>query len=138
MAIFNEDISINSIIGVGSAIKGSLKINGFMRIDGDLDGNLEATGNIIVGDHARIRGNITARSITIGGIVQGDILAPEGVHLLSTCVVLGNIQTKKLQAENNVILHGHCISLTDENAFSAACEKHNNLKTIQAASLKVQ
>ena len=64
MAVFNDDISINSIIGNGSSIRGDIKINGFMRIDGDLEGNLETTGNVLVGENARIAGNITARSRT--------------------------------------------------------------------------
>ena len=41
MAFRIDDISINTIIGGGSAIKGNLKINGFVRIDGDIDGNLD-------------------------------------------------------------------------------------------------
>ena len=76
MAIFNDESSINSIIGRGSTIRGDMKINGFMSIDGDLDGNLETTGNVIVGRNARINGNITAKSVTVSGIVKGNIVAP--------------------------------------------------------------
>ena len=72
-----DNISINSILGSGSSVKGDVKINGFARIDGDIDGNLETTGNIIIGEKARIRGNVTGRSVTvIGGIVLGNIVAP--------------------------------------------------------------
>ena len=90
MAVFNDDISINSIIGNGSSIRGDIKINGFMRIDGDLEGNLETTGNVLVGENARIAGNITARSITVGGIIKGNVVAPEQVHLLSSSIVIGD------------------------------------------------
>ena len=58
MALRIDDISINTILGQGSAITGNIKINGFVRIDGDIDGNLETDGNIIIGENARIRGNI--------------------------------------------------------------------------------
>ena len=102
MAIFNDESSINSIIGRGSTIRGDMKINGFMSIDGDLDGNLETTGNVIVGRNARINGNITAKSVTVGGIVKGNIVAPESVKLLSTCAVIGDVQTHSLQADENV------------------------------------
>lgn len=97
MAIFNDNISINSILGTGSSVKGDVKINGFARIDGDIDGNIEATGNVIIGENARIRGNIKAKSITvIGGIVLGDIVAPDFIKLLSSSVVIGDLQTKNL------------------------------------------
>ena len=40
MALRFDDISINTLIGNGSFVQGDLKVNGFIRIDGDIDGNL--------------------------------------------------------------------------------------------------
>ncbi len=138
MAIFNEDISINSIIGKGSSIKGNLKINGFIRVDGDLDGDLETSGNVIVGENARIRGDIIAKSVSvIGGIVYGNIIAPDSVKLLSTSVVIGDIQTHKLQSDEKVILHGHCISLLEQNPYENAVLDWQNKKAIQEKSIQV-
>ncbi len=136
MALFSSDnFSINSIIGSGSAIHGDVKINGIMHIDGDLDGNLETTGNVIVGENARIRGNITAKSITVGGIVQGNITALESVKLLSSSAVIGDIQTHKLQADKDVILHGHCIALSDNDLFEEAISVWQNKKAIASKSI---
>lgn len=137
MAVFNDDISINSIIGNGSSIRGDIKINGFMRIDGDLEGNLETTGNVLVGENARIAGNITARSITVGGIIKGNVVAPEQVHLLSSSIVIGDIQTRRFQADENVIVHGHCISLYDETEYESAYAEWENIKSISQKAIKV-
>ena len=137
MAVFNDDISINSIIGNGSSIRGDIKINGFMRIDGDLEGNLETTGNVLVGENARIAGNITARSITVGGIIKGNDDAPEQVHLLSSSIVIGDIQTRRFQADENVIVHGHCISLYDETEYESASAEWENIKSISQKAIKV-
>ena len=73
MAFRGDDISINTFIGSGSAVSGNLKIAGFVTIHGDLDGDLEATGKVIISEGARVRGNITAKSAIIGGVVEGDI-----------------------------------------------------------------
>jgi len=135
MALFNDDISINSIIGPGSSIKGDIKINGFTRIDGDLDGNLETAGNVIVGENARVRGNIIARSITVGGIVQGNIIAPVSVKLLSSSTVIGDIQTHKLIADENVIIHGHCIALSEDLSYNEAVKYWQNSKAIASKSI---
>ena len=126
MAFLADDISINTIIGLGSAVSGDVHANGFIRVDGDIDGNLESTGNIIVGDKARINGSITALSIVIGGIVLGDIYAPNGIKLLSSSAVIGNITTKNLEIEENVIFHGHCIALKNDEEFTAAEERFSN------------
>ena len=133
-----DNISINSILGSGSSVKGDVKINGFARIDGDIDGNLETTGNIIIGEKARIRGNVTGRSVTvIGGIVLGNIVAPEFVRLLSTSAIIGDIQTKKLYSEENVIILGHCISRVDASDYEKASAEWENEKAISSMSVRI-
>ena len=69
MALRVDDISINTIIGKGSAISGNMKVNGFIRVDGDIDGSLETDGNVIVGENARIRGDLTAKSVIVVPII---------------------------------------------------------------------
>lgn len=135
MSIFNEDISINSLFGPLSVIHGDIKINGFAKIDGDIDGNLETTSNLIIGEKARIQGNITAKSVTVGGIVKGDITVTDSVELLSTSVVLGDIIARHIKAEADVILHGRCISLSKDEEFTAASEKLLNVKAIAERTL---
>lgn len=136
MALFsNEDYSINSILGIGSSVKGNIKVNGCMHINGDLDGDLEASGNVIVGSQARIRGNVFAKSITVGGIVLGNIVAPDSITLLSTAAVLGDVQTHHFQSEQNSILNGHCIALSDDNLYNDAVESWQDSQAIASKSL---
>lgn len=125
-----EDVSINTIVGLGSFIRGELHISGFIRIDGDLDGNLDTGGRVIVGENARIRGNVNALVITVGGVIQGDIIAPEGVTILSTGMVLGNIITKKLVVEDSVILNGTCFAVNDQARFDATLSEYNNRRAL--------
>ena len=120
MAFSNDDISINSLIGTDSFIEGNLKISGQIRIDGDINGNIECTGNIMVGEKARIRGNITAKSAIIGGIVEGDVFAPESIQLFSTASVLGDVISKAVQLADGVLFDGYCIALKDETSFEKA------------------
>lgn len=132
MAFISDDISINTLIGSGSFVSGDIRINGFLRIDGDIKGNIETTGNIIIGEKARIMGNITAASAIIGGIVIGDINAPKQIKLLSTSAVIGDVITKNLQVEETVVVHGHCISLSNDDNFNTASEKLLNERAIRS------
>ncbi|MDE5897827.1 MAG: polymer-forming cytoskeletal protein [Treponemataceae bacterium] len=131
MAVRFDDISINTLVGNGSFVKGDMKVNGFIRIDGDIDGNLETDGAVILSERARIRGNITAKSAIIGGIVFGDISAADGVKLLSSSAVIGNIMTRHVQMEERVVFHGHCISISDEPAYAAEAERFLQAKAIR-------
>ena len=130
MAAF-DDISINTMIGGGSAFYGDLRVSGGMMIDGDVDGNIEISGNIIVAERARVRGNITAKSAIISGIVIGDIRAPESIKLMSSSTVIGDVSTRKLHVADNVILHGHCISIADQ-------ERYEKEDTVQSQSKEIR
>src|SRR5574344_1405286 len=130
MAAF-DDISINTMIGGGSAFSGDLRVSGGMMIDGDVDGNIEISGNIIVAERARVRGNITAKSAIISGIVIGDIRAPESIKLMSSSTVIGDVSTRKLHVADKVILHGHCISISEQERYEQADAVQSQSKEIR-------
>ncbi len=132
MALRIDDISINTILGHGSAISGDIKVNGFVRIDGDIDGNLETDGNVIIGDNARIRGNVTCKSIIIGGIIVGNVHSDESVKLLPDSYVIGDIISHKVQIADSAVFHGHCISIKDNDAYKAASEEYLQSQAIKA------
>ena len=131
MALRTDDISINTIIGRGSVISGDLKINGFIRIDGDIDGNLETDGNVIIGETARIRGNLTAKTVIIGGIIKGNIMASESAKILAEAAVIGDIISHKVQIDGSAVIHGHCISIKEDSEYSKASDEYLQLKAIK-------
>ncbi|MBN1616018.1 MAG: polymer-forming cytoskeletal protein [Spirochaetales bacterium] len=127
MAFYSaEDVSINTIIGPGTRINGELSVAGFVRVDGDVDGNVDTAGRVIVGENARIRGSVHGKEITVGGVIQGDVIAPEGVRILSSGMVLGDVLTKKLLVEESVILNGRCFAVNNVQEFEAALSDYRN------------
>ena len=131
MAFKIDDISINTIIGNGSAISGDVKINGFVRIDGDIDGNLETDGNVIIGENARIQGDLKAKSIIIGGIILGNIRAAESVKLLTTAVVIGDLISHKVQIDDKAVFHGHCIAIKNNKRKKKEASEYLQSKAIK-------
>ena len=131
MALKVDDISINTIIGKGSSITGNLRINGFVRLDGDIDGNLETDGNVIIGDNARIRGDVKAKSVIISGIVIGNIIAQEGIKILSEAAVLGDVISRKVQIDDKATFNGRCISIKDEELFEKQAAQYLQSKAIK-------
>ena len=131
MALRVDDISINTIIGKGSAISGNMKVNGFIRVDGDIDGSLETDGNVIVGENARIRGNLIAKSVIFGGIIKGNIKASESVKILSEAAVIGDVLSRKVQIDGSAIMHGHCISIKDESEYGKTSGEYLQSKAIK-------
>ncbi len=135
MAKFVDNISINTIVGPGCFVDGSLNVPGFLRIDGDVNGNINTPGRVIIAENARIKGNIRARSVSVGGMVQGDIIAPEEVIVLPTGLVLGAILTKKIRLDENVFLHGFCFAVDNQAEFERAEREYKNRQGLAASSL---
>ena len=132
MNLHADDISINTFIGPGSVISGDIRGNGFMRVDGDIDGNLETNGSIIISEKARIRGNVTSKAAIIGGIVIGDVCASESVRLLTSSAIIGDIVTRRIQIEDKVIFQGHCIAVDDEPSFNEKTERFLDEKAVRS------
>ncbi len=100
---------INSIVGEGTSFRGELELNGLLRIDGDFSGTIRTTGKVLVGVNGRAECTINAGTVVVGGVVKGNIYAEEKVLVLSTGMMIGNIHTPRLIAEEGVVLHGACL-----------------------------
>lgn len=91
-----EDITI---ISNGVKIEGKVTSMGSLRVDGTLVGDLNAEGNVTVGDQGDINGEIVGNTVTIGGKVTGTVKAKEKLVLESKCTLKGDIITKVLVIE---------------------------------------
>ena len=131
---FTDDISVNTIVGPGALVSGNVTVSGFLRIDGGIDGNVQTQGRVVIGEEARIRGNIRAASVSVGGIVQGDIIAPDYVVILSSGMVIGSVLTKKLRVDDDVILHGFCSATGDQTGFEEAEKKYSNRQALHSST----
>ncbi|MDR1107721.1 MAG: polymer-forming cytoskeletal protein [Spirochaetaceae bacterium] len=116
-----KDFSINTIIGPGTSVYGDMEAGGFTRVDGDLRGNLTAQGRVVVGEKARIKSNISGTSVTIGGVVYGNVLASERLIILSTALVLGDIVTRRIQADEGCLVHGRVTVCGTDQKWDQAC-----------------
>lgn len=124
MALRVDDISINTIIGSGSFLTGDIKVNGFVRLDGDIKGNLETDGSVIVGENSRIQGNIKAKSVIINGIVIGTVTADESIKVMPNSVLIGDAISHKVQIFDKSVFNGQCISIRNHEQFEIESEKY--------------
>ena len=81
---------LETVIGADSTIKGELVIKGTLRIDGVVEGDIRADW-VIVGETGRILGNVQARSMVVGGRVEGNLEASEIVEMKDKAQVFGEI-----------------------------------------------
>ncbi len=103
-----DNIKDLNLIGVGTTLEGKLKSNGSVRIDGKLIGEVQANGNLFIGESGEIDGTLGAKNVTVGGKVKGNISATEKLVFEAKCVVRGEIKASKLVIDEGALFDGKC------------------------------
>lgn len=103
-----RDSSLQASLGKGSRVEGKLRFEGSVRIDGQVDGEIEAQDTVIIGETAVINAQITAGTIIVKGKVNGDLVARKRVELQAPGKLLGNITTPSLVIHEGVVFEGQC------------------------------
>jgi cytoskeletal protein CcmA (bactofilin family) len=90
----------------GVSIDGSVKCQSELLIDGAVEGTIDSKGTLTIGEHARINGEVKARSIIVKGTVEGDIFASERCELTAGCTLRGDIEAPRLVVDENATFIG--------------------------------
>jgi len=117
---------IMTTLGKETVFKGTMKFTKSLRIRGYFEGDIESSGFLLVEEGATVKANIKVRSVVIGGMVYGNIIATEKLEMLSTGHVYGNIQTARLKIADGVVFEGKCEMIKNPeevNIFSAPPDK---------------
>jgi cytoskeletal protein CcmA (bactofilin family) len=129
----NHDFSINTIIGPETSVKGDIETGGFTRIDGRLIGNVTVKGRVVVGEKARMRSNVSGTAVTIGGVVYGNVIASESLVILASGLVLGDIVTRRIRADDGCLIHGKVSVCTNEENWTRSLSEHRDSKGVKSA-----
>ena len=127
----NEDLSINTIVGHGTTFRGEIDAAGFVRVDGNIHGDVTARGRVVIGEKARMRSDIVGTTVIVGGAVKGNIYASEGVTILSTGLVIGDIVTRRIQADDGVFLQGRVIVCGEAGDFQARLDSYRDERGVR-------
>lgn len=111
--ITQQPIGFETVLGANCVIEGQLESKGNIRLDGTFTGTLEITGNVLVGETAKITADINARNISIAGAVRGNVNGKK-VQLLRTGRVWGDITATALTTEEGAFIDGKISMISSE------------------------
>ena len=123
----SEDFSINTIIGPGTSVSGDVEAGGFTRVDGNVHGNVKAKGRLVIGEKARMKSNVSGTFVTVGGVVFGNVLASERLIILATGLVMGDIITRRIQADEGCLIHGRVRVCKTEEGWNRALSEFRDV-----------
>lgn len=103
-----QALEARAYLDQGSKVSGKLTFEGPARIDGQIDGEINAKDTVVIGDSAVVTAQIKAASIVVAGKVSGDITASHRIEIRPSAKVLGNLSAPVLVVHEGAVFEGHC------------------------------
>lgn len=95
-----------------------MKFQHDLIVDGKIEGDIQSTGNLTVGENARIKAEIKTGTVVVYGKVHGNMTAIDRVELKASAEVIGDIKAKVLTIEAGAIFVGKSTVGTPSQAAS--------------------
>jgi len=95
-----------ALLSRGVSIKGSVKFLNGLFVDGEVEGTIDSHGTLMIGEHARKRGEIRTKSVNVRGQVEGNIFVTERCELQAGSTVGGDIEAPRLMVDENATFCG--------------------------------
>ncbi|EIM75051.1 hypothetical protein A3SI_14479 [Nitritalea halalkaliphila LW7] len=117
-------VTSSNVISKETTIVGNITSQGNIRIEGNFEGRLESKSKIVLGDSARVKGEIFASELEIAGKVDGVVTCYGLLLLQKTAHISGDIITEKLVVESGAHFDGKCqMGTTQKQSAGRVAEK---------------
>jgi len=98
----------STTIGPDAIIKGQLHFEKGLQLLGKVEGEIESTGQLFIGDGAVLTGDAKAGTIRLDGKVKGNLTAESRVQLSASARLEGDLSTARLEVAEGAVLIGRC------------------------------
>jgi len=106
-------------IDQGVAMEGTLTVTGTFRIDGNVKGNVISEQTLILGENAKVEGQIEGNRVVIAGRYDGVIFARGRVEIQAKGVVTGEVHSPCLVIDPGGIFDGRCHMLGSSDSATS-------------------
>lgn len=90
----------DTLIGEGSLFEGKIKSDAGIRVEGQINGDIDSAGDVTVGENAVARSNIKARNVILAGQVFGNVSVKGKLTIKASGKLNGNLSAAELSIES--------------------------------------
>lgn len=116
-----ETIDIQSLVGGGTRVQGDITFAGGCHVDGEVIGNVRATGGeratLCISESGRVEGSVAAPRVVLNGTVQGDVYADDRVELGATARVVGDVYYRLIEMAIGAEINGKLVHQPEAQAM---------------------
>jgi cytoskeletal protein CcmA (bactofilin family) len=120
-AMFNKNENLGGINQAETIVGHSVKIEGEFSaeenilIEGEVQGNLKTSKNLVIAESAKVKANVSAQNIKVAGTIEGNVVCQDKIEITTSGKVFGDIQTNIIGIETGAIVKGHCLTGTNSD-----------------------
>ena len=112
----------------GTVIVGNIVSHADFRLDGNLTGNFQTNGKIVIGLTGSVKGDIICKNADIEGKFSGKIQVQEVLNVKSKSTIQGEVICGKLSVEPGADFSASCVMKNTTNTLSDGQKKSAEIK----------
>ena len=102
-------------LGPRDSLHGRLEIQGDLKIAGNVDGELKASGDVLVDSTANVQASIEGANVSVRGQVNGNVTARKRLTLGGSGRLNGEVKVARLTVEDGATLNGNVTMTSDKS-----------------------
>jgi cytoskeletal protein CcmA (bactofilin family) len=102
-------------LGPRDSLHGRLDIHGDLKIHGTVEGELKASGDVLVESTATVQASIEGANVNVRGQVNGNVTARKRLTLGGSGKLNGEVKVSRLTVEDGATLNGN-VTMTPEKS----------------------
>ncbi len=95
-----------TLINEGCRITGMITGNGDVQVSGEVDGDCDVEGSVILARNGLWQGTIKATNVVISGHVEGDIIASGKVEISDSARITGTVTGEAIAVAEGAVVEG--------------------------------
>jgi cytoskeletal protein CcmA (bactofilin family) len=123
-----------SVLGPSLSFKGELRAEEDLLIQGKVEGSIEHTSNLTIGEQGKVKADVKAEFIAVEGKVTGDLTGTKSIVIKDTADVDGNIFSPTVSLHEGATFNGKIDMSGKEPAAKLSPEPKAEIEEAVAAN----
>lgn len=112
--------TVENTIGAGTRVRGDLTGPGGFRVDGAVEGAVDADGPVVIGERGSVEGSVRGRDVVVLGRVRGDVRAAGHLEIGPKGKILGDVTVKSMRLHKGGVFRGSSCMASGEAELAQA------------------
>jgi cytoskeletal protein CcmA (bactofilin family) len=98
--------AVENTLGAGTTVRGDLAGPGGFRVDGTVEGSIDAQGPVVIGESGSVDGSVRGRDVVVLGRVRGDVTATGHLEIGPNGKVVGDVTVESFRMHKGGVFRG--------------------------------